>query len=97
MSRSIGDLVAAQVGVIAEPDIIVHELTAADKFIVIASDGIWEFISNQDCINIISKYYECGNIERACDVLLQTSVERWNLDDNVVDDITLIVAFFNVK
>ena len=40
MSRSIGDLVAAQVGVIAEPDIIVHELTAADKFIVIASDGI---------------------------------------------------------
>jgi len=40
MSRSIGDHVASQVGVIAEPEITEHILTAGDKFIVIASDGL---------------------------------------------------------
>ena len=97
MSRSIGDLVAAHVGVISEPDIIIHELTPADKFIVIATDGVWEFITNQDCVDIVSDFYESGNIEKACDVLMQRSIDKWNSEDNVVDDITFIIAFFNIK
>lgn len=35
-------------GVIADPEIYTFELTADDKIIVIASDGIWEFLSNRD-------------------------------------------------
>lgn len=35
-------------GVIAEPEIYTFELTADDKIIIIASDGIWEFLSNRD-------------------------------------------------
>lgn len=47
MSRSIGDAVAEQVGVIAEPEVMHVELTRDHKFIVLASDGLWEFISSQ--------------------------------------------------
>lgn len=47
MSRSIGDSVAAQVGVISEPEIMQVELTPEHKFLVLASDGVWEFISSQ--------------------------------------------------
>jgi serine/threonine protein phosphatase PrpC len=43
MSRSFGDYVASQVGVIAQPEVIKHILHPNDKFIVIASDGIWEY------------------------------------------------------
>ena len=64
MSRSLGDLVAASVGVSAEPGKILliifskfifiefyeHELVEEDKFIIIGSDGIWEFISNEEVI-----------------------------------------------
>lgn len=47
MSRSIGDSVAAQVGVISEPEMLQVELTSEHKFLVLASDGVWEFISSQ--------------------------------------------------
>ena len=40
MSRSIGDLVAAHVGVISEPEIIDHELSYMDKFLLLATDGV---------------------------------------------------------
>jgi serine/threonine protein phosphatase PrpC len=46
MSRSFGDGAAAEVGVIADPEILEMNLTEQDKFIVLASDGVWEFLSN---------------------------------------------------
>lgn len=95
MSRSIGDLVAAHVGVISEPEVIVHEITPQDKILIIATDGIWEFISSYNCIQFLSQYYEKGNIEEACDALLQHAISKWNAEDNVVDDITFIVVFLN--
>ena len=48
MSRSIGDLVASSVGVSCEPEFYETDLTEDDKFIIIASDGVWEFIHNED-------------------------------------------------
>lgn len=47
MSRSIGDLVAQSVGVSPEPEFYDIDLCEDDKFMVIASDGVWEFISNE--------------------------------------------------
>ena len=47
MTRSIGDMAAATVGVTAEPEVKVFpNLTRNDKFIVIASDGIFDRLSN---------------------------------------------------
>ena len=40
MSRSIGDSVAAMVGVSCEPELLTYSLQPCDKFIVLASDGI---------------------------------------------------------
>lgn len=47
MSRSMGDNQAHLIGVICEPDVIKYELTPDDKFIIIASDGVWEFLENE--------------------------------------------------
>ena len=47
MTRSIGDMAAASVGVTAEPEIKGFlNLSQRDKFLVIASDGIWDRFSN---------------------------------------------------
>jgi len=47
MTRSIGDMSASSVGVTAEPEIkIFPNLSPSDKFIVIASDGIWDRLTN---------------------------------------------------
>ena len=46
MSRSLGDLVAHSVGVSEVPEVQEFLLGPDDKFMVIASDGVWEFLSN---------------------------------------------------
>ncbi len=48
MSRSFGDKVAATVGVICEPEIIEWKLTSEDKFLIVASDGLWEFLDSDE-------------------------------------------------
>ena len=53
-----GDKVAHSVGVTAEPETLEFTLALHDKFLVIASDGVWEFLSNDDVANIVSPFYE---------------------------------------
>ena len=51
VSRAIGDFSVRNSGLIAVPQIKKRILKAADKFIVIASDGIWDEISDQDSVH----------------------------------------------
>ena len=44
MSRSLGDLVAHSVGVSELPEVLEFNLGPNDKFAVVASDGLWEFL-----------------------------------------------------
>lgn len=47
MSRSLGDFVAAAVGVSQIPDIKSVEITEKeDLFMIVGSDGVWEFLDN---------------------------------------------------
>ena len=55
MSRAFGNSVAASVGVISKPVITRHTIDSKDRFLVLASDGIWEFLSNKEVINMIAK------------------------------------------
>ena len=55
-TRSIGDSLAETLGVIATPEIREHEITADDHVLIIASDGVFEFITNTDCVRIALLY-----------------------------------------
>ena len=94
MSRSFGDEVAASVGTISEPEIKSFELTLDDKFIIIASDGIWEFISSQECVNIIKDFYLKKDLKGCLKYLLNESSKRWIKEEEVIDDITAVLIFF---
>ena len=94
MTRSFGDRVAATVGVISEPEIKEFNFDENDKYMIIASDGIWEFISSQECIDIIQKFYETNDLKGCCEYLYQESSKRWLKEEEVIDDTTLILIFF---
>lgn len=47
MSRAIGDSIAQCVGVIPEPDVTVHKIDPTDEFVVVSSDGVWEFLKSK--------------------------------------------------
>ena len=53
MSRSIGDFIASKLGVIPEPKFIDEKIDKDTKFIVVASDGIWEFLDNDTVKNMV--------------------------------------------
>lgn len=55
MTRSLGDLVAKSVGVTHDPEIKVFpNLSKNDKFMIIASDGLWDRISNEEITRLVS-------------------------------------------
>ncbi|KAL4435340.1 hypothetical protein ABPG74_022823 [Tetrahymena malaccensis] len=93
MSRSMGDSVGRECGVICDPDIIQHTLTEEDKMIIIASDGVWEFLSNVDVTKIITPYFRDGKISEGVDRIISISHKEWLKEGDSVDDITC-VAFF---
>ena len=94
MSRSFGDEVAASVGTISEPEIEEYDITNDDKFIIIASDGIWEFISSQECVNFIKDFYLKKDLKGCLKFLLNESSKRWIKEEEVIDDITAVLIFF---
>ena len=94
MSRSIGDFIASKLGVIPEPKFIEEKIDKDTKFIVVASDGVWEFLDNDTVKNMVMPFYEKKDPIGACKELIKKSTEFWNQEDIVVDDITCIVVFF---
>jgi serine/threonine protein phosphatase PrpC len=91
MTRSIGDMAASSVGVTPEPEIKVFpNLSPADKFVVIASDGIWDRVSNEEVMMVIAKqFYPSKNAEGACSYLVKEAVTRWQVEQGSIDDITI--------
>ena len=94
MSRSIGDFIATTLGVIPVPKFIEEKIDNDTKFIVIASDGVWEFLDNQKVADMVMPFYEKNDPDGACKALIKESTDWWNKEDVVVDDITVIAIFF---
>lgn len=95
MTRSIGDQIASNVGVTCEPEIREVILKEEDKFVILASDGLWEYISNEDCIKIVSHYYKNSkDSENAIKELYKRAFKKWIENDTTIDDITIVLIFF---
>ena len=92
-TRSIGDCIAKQLGVSANPEIFDFELDSDCKAFIICSDGVTEFLSNQDIGRIIQQHDD--DPLEACREVVKTSFIAWTEYGEKVDDITAIVAFLH--
>jgi serine/threonine protein phosphatase PrpC len=109
MSRSIGDAVAKTIGVVANADVTEHTITARDRFVVIASDGVWEVMTDKDVGEVLrtatedaATNCESGRIvtaESLSNKVCSEAQRRWNVllmtEDTVVDDISAVVLTLN--
>ena len=73
------------------------DLDSNDTFIVDASDGVWEFLSNKDVAKIVLPYYLKNFPETAGNALVSAASQQWNQNDNVADDMTCIIIFLEVE
>ena len=94
MSRSIGDLKGKAIGVIPDPGIMEYDLCESTRYIIIGSDGVWEFLHNDIVKDIGKKYYLEDNASEFCHQVVKNALTQWEKNENFVDDITAIVIFF---
>ena len=97
MSRSLGDHAVRPVGVIADPVITSHPLIPRDEFLVLATDGVWEFVTSQDAIDLVARHLDAGDgASRACQGLIEEAAARWHEHEgDYRDDITALVVTFD--
>ena len=78
MSRSIGDYLGKKLGISYEPDLFEYKLIPQDKIIIIATDGLWNVITNEEAIHICSKFFEENlKAEDAAEKLIEVAKEKW--------------------
>ena len=77
MSRSLGDKLAHTVGVSSCPELTEFLVDENDKFVVIATDGVWEFLSNQEVAEIVLPFYYDNQPEAAANALVRASHAKW--------------------
>jgi len=71
-------------------------LIEGDQFIILASDGVWEFISNEEAASIIMPHYLNNSAEKAAEAIIKEAIKRWQEEDTSIDDITCIIIFLSI-
>ena len=96
MTRSFGDYFGSTAGVISEPEVSEYFFKPEDKFMVLASDGLFEFMESQEIVDIIKDFYEKNDIVGCCEYLYKESTRKWiQEEEDTIDDITMILVFFD--
>jgi serine/threonine protein phosphatase PrpC len=49
----------------------------------LASDGVWEFISNREVLEIVIPFWEMNNPVKAAEALEKESLQRWRDHNNI--------------
>ena len=88
-SRSIGDDIAESLGVIGEPEFMTCPIRDEHKMFILGSDGIFDFISNEEVVDIVKGYED---VSEACRALVGLAYARWIDSEERTDDITVIVG-----
>lgn len=93
MARSLGDHISSHVGVIATPVVTQFVMEVGYEYVLIlASDGVWEFIENDEACEIVVEQKTAAD---SCAALIDESSRRWRAaEGNYRDDITSIVCHF---
>ena len=94
MSRSLGDLMAKECGVISTPQIVEYEINANTKYMVICSDGVWEFIKNEQVRDLGNAFYAQNKVNDFCIQLVNMAMNIWSQVEIIRDDITVVSVFF---
>ncbi|OEL28171.1 putative protein phosphatase 2C 36 [Dichanthelium oligosanthes] len=91
----------------AEPSITSHKLQPCDRFVIFASDGLYEHLTNQEAVEIVDSHQPAGSATRLVKAALQKAARKRAMRYSDLkkigrgvrrhfhDDITAIVLFIN--
>ncbi len=87
VSRSFGDL-DTQPYVTHIPEIYKLRLNKKDKFLILACDGLWDVMSNQEVVNFILKCIDkkCKNISK--------ELANYAINKGSMDNVSIVIKVF---
>ncbi|OAY43121.1 probable protein phosphatase 2C 68 isoform X2 [Manihot esculenta] len=91
----------------SEPSICSRDLRPSDKFLIFASDGLWEHMTNQEAVEIVHNYPRAGIARRLVKTALKEAARKREMRYDDLkridkgsrrffhDDITVVVIFID--
>ncbi|KAM0055153.1 putative protein-serine/threonine phosphatase [Helianthus debilis subsp. tardiflorus] len=91
----------------ADPSVSMHEILLEDRFVIFASDGLWEHLSNQEAVDIVQNHPNNGSARRLVKAALQEAAKKREMRYSDLkkiergvrrhfhDDITVVVVFLD--
>lgn len=94
VSRCFGDFVMKEYGIISTPVITHHRITSDDLFILVASDALYDVLSNEEVASVVCGVEHEGTAAKA---VIDAAVEAWKnkVPYNYRDDCTVVCYFFH--
>ncbi|KAL0302891.1 UNVERIFIED_CONTAM: putative protein phosphatase 2C 33 [Sesamum radiatum] len=94
MARAFGDFCLKEFGLISVPEISYRRITDKDEFIVLATDGIWDVLSNKEVVEIVGS---CRARSNAARTLVESAVRAWKTKypTSKVDDCAVVCLFLD--
>ncbi|XP_010485601.1 PREDICTED: probable protein phosphatase 2C 33 isoform X2 [Camelina sativa] len=96
MARAFGDFCLKDFGLISVPDVSFRRLTKKDEFIVLATDGIWDVLSNDDVVGIVASAPSRSTAARA---IVESAVRAWRYKypTSKVDDCAAVCLYLDAN
>ncbi|XP_022969078.1 probable protein phosphatase 2C 52 [Cucurbita maxima] len=94
MARAFGDFCLKEYGVISIPEFSHRTLTDADQFVVLASDGVWDVLSNEEVVDIVSSASSRASAARS---VVDSAAREWKLKypTSKMDDCAVVCLFLD--
>ncbi|CAA2999015.1 probable phosphatase 2C 33 [Olea europaea subsp. europaea] len=94
MARAFGDFCLKEFGLISVPEISCRRITDKDEFIILATDGIWDVLSNEEVVDIVGS---CSTRSYAARKLVQSAGRVWRskYPTSKVDDCAVVCLFLD--
>ncbi|KAF2619647.1 hypothetical protein F2Q68_00038219 [Brassica cretica] len=96
MARAFGDFCVKDYGVISIPDFSHRLLTDRDQFIVLASDGVWDVLSNEEVVEVVASASSRASAAR---LVVDSASREWKLKypTSKMDDCAVVCLFLDGK
>ncbi|CAA0830576.1 Probable protein phosphatase 2C 65 [Striga hermonthica] len=93
MARAFGDFCLKDFGLISTPEVTYRKLTERDEFVILATDGIWDALSNEEVVQIVG-----SSRRRSIAAKLLVEQARWawryKFPRSKIDDCAVVCLFF---
>jgi len=95
VTRAFGDHLCSDIGVISDPTTINYTLTDKDYILLLASDGIWEFMNSDLIVEILMEHKDSTSSAKG---IMEEAVALWGQEsEGTQDDITCAVIYLQPR